>query len=49
LLAVRAGGHDMTCLFRDRVLPSPGETIRIRPVPDLVHVFDEQTGLRLAH
>jgi multiple sugar transport system ATP-binding protein len=49
LLAVRVGGHEMTCLFRDRVLPSPGETIRIRPDPGLVHVFDEQTGLRLSH
>lgn len=49
LLAVRAGSQEMTCLFRDRVLPQPGETIRIRPDPDLVHVFDEQTGVRLPH
>jgi multiple sugar transport system ATP-binding protein len=47
LLAVRANGQVITCVFRDRVLPKPGETIRIRPDPDLIHVFDEGTGLRL--
>ena len=48
LLAVRAGGQDLTCVLRDRVLPRPGETIRIRPEPGLVHFFDTQSGQRLA-
>ena len=47
LLAVRAGGQDLTCVFRDRVLPKPGETIRIMPAPDLVHLFDAETGQRV--
>ncbi len=48
LLAVKAGGQDLTCVFRDRVLPRPGETIRIRPEPTLVHFFDAETGQRLS-
>ncbi|WP_375461889.1 ABC transporter ATP-binding protein [uncultured Enterovirga sp.] len=47
LLALRAGGQDLTCVFRERVLPKPGETIRIKPNADLVHIFDAETGLRL--
>ncbi len=47
LLAVRAGGQDLTCVFRERVLPRPGETIHIRPDPALVHFFDAESGQRL--
>ena len=49
LLAVRAGGQDLTCVFRERVLPKPGETIRIRPDPSLVHLFDRDSGERIVH
>jgi multiple sugar transport system ATP-binding protein len=48
LLALRAGGQDLTCVFRERVLPRPGETIRIKPNPELVHLFDAASGARLA-
>ena len=48
LLAVRMGGQDVTCVFRERVLPKPGETIRLRPDPNLIHVFDQESGLRLS-
>ena len=48
LLAVKAGGQEITCVFRDRILPKPGETIRIRPDPELVHYFDAGSGQRLA-
>ena len=47
LVMVRAGSHEMICVFRERVLPNPGETIRIKPNPALVHIFDESTGRRL--
>jgi multiple sugar transport system ATP-binding protein len=47
LLAVRANNQVITCVFRERVLPKPGETIRIRPDPGLIHIFDEATGLRM--
>ena len=44
---VRSGEHDFVCLFRDRVLPKPGETIRISPLGKHIHVFDSETGQRL--
>jgi multiple sugar transport system ATP-binding protein len=49
LLAVKAGGQDLTCVFRERVLPKPGETIRIRPDTASAHFFDRESGQRLAH
>ena len=48
LLAVRSGGQDMTCVIRERVLPKPGETIHLRPDAGLAHLFDKETGQRLA-
>jgi multiple sugar transport system ATP-binding protein len=39
--------QEIVCLFRDRILPNPGEVIRIKPDPKLVHLFDEATGRRL--
>jgi len=48
LLAVKAGGQELTCVFRDRILPKPGETIRIKPDPELVHYFDAESGQRIA-
>ena len=45
LLALRAGGQDITCVLRERVAERPGETIRLRP--NLVHFFDAETGRRL--
>ncbi|MDB5557815.1 MAG: transporter related [Enterovirga sp.] len=49
LLAVKAGGQELTCVFRERVLPKPGETIRIRPDTASAHFFDRESGQRLAH
>ncbi len=48
LLAVKAGGHPLTCLFRDRILPQPGETISVRADPRRLHIFDRATGRRLS-
>ena len=47
LIVVRAGSHEIICVFRDRVLPNPGEVIRIKPDPQLVHLFDQESGRRL--
>jgi multiple sugar transport system ATP-binding protein len=47
-VVVRAGGQDMICIFRERVTAKPGATIRVAPDPKLVHLFDEQSGRRLA-
>ena len=45
---VRSGQHEFVCLFRDRLLPKPGETIRVSPLAQHVHLFDTGTGQRLA-
>ena len=45
LLALRAGGQDLTCVLRERVRERPGERIALRP--NLVHFFDAETGRRL--
>jgi len=45
---VKSGQHEFVCLFRDRLLPRPGETIRVSPLPQHVHLFDTGTGQRLA-
>jgi multiple sugar transport system ATP-binding protein len=41
-------GTPIIAAFRERVMARPGEEIRIRPNPDLVHVFDPDTGRRIA-
>ena len=40
-------GASVICAFRERVSAKPGETIRVRPDPALVHLFDAGTGQRL--
>jgi multiple sugar transport system ATP-binding protein len=47
-VVVRSGGQDLICVFRERVAAKPGATIRIAPDPKLVHLFDEDSGRRLA-
>ncbi|WP_207476648.1 ABC transporter ATP-binding protein [Arenibaculum pallidiluteum] len=49
LIMVRNGAAQLGCLFRSRILPQPGETIRIAPNPALVHLFDAETERRLVH
>jgi multiple sugar transport system ATP-binding protein len=46
-VVVKSNGQEMICIFRDRVLAKPGETIRVAPDPALVHLFDQKTGERL--
>jgi multiple sugar transport system ATP-binding protein len=41
------GGTDVVGVFRERVNAQPGQQIRVTPDPNLVHLFDEQTGKRL--
>ncbi len=42
-----AGEAKMVCAFRDRIRAQPGETIRIMPDTETVHLFDEETGRRI--
>jgi multiple sugar transport system ATP-binding protein len=44
---VRRSGVEFNCLFRSRVPVKPGDTIRIRPDADQVHLFDRATGRRV--
>ena len=46
-IVVRGGGQEMICVFRDRILPNPGEIIRIAPDPAATHLFDAETGRRM--
>ena len=46
-VVTKHGGVEIVCLFRDRILPKPGETIRIKPDSALVHLFDATSGVRL--
>jgi len=40
-------GKDVTAVFRERHTFNPGETLRLMPDPDHLHVFNSETGLRL--
>jgi multiple sugar transport system ATP-binding protein len=46
-VVAKAGGQEIICVFRERVSARPGETIRVQPNPDLVHLFDHDQGQRL--
>jgi multiple sugar transport system ATP-binding protein len=46
-IVARIGGQDIIAAFRERHPFKPGETIRLKPDPRLVHLFDETTGQRL--
>jgi len=41
------GGEQVVAVFRERHQFNPGEKIRLKPDPALVHLFDETTGKRL--
>jgi len=47
LIVVKGGKTELDCLFRSRILPNPGETMRIQPDPAHVHLFDAESGRRL--
>ncbi|WP_454848500.1 ABC transporter ATP-binding protein [Rhizobium binxianense] len=43
----KLGGQSFAGLFRERVLPEPGETVRFRPQENQIHLFDPDSGMRL--
>jgi multiple sugar transport system ATP-binding protein len=47
LIAAKLGGDDVIAVFRERHNFKPGDKIRLKPDPRLVHLFDESTGQRL--
>jgi multiple sugar transport system ATP-binding protein len=48
-VVAKLGGEDITAVFRERHQFKPGEKIRLKPDPRLVHLFDETTGKRLSN
>ncbi|MGE3064495.1 MAG: ABC transporter ATP-binding protein [Hyphomicrobiaceae bacterium] len=46
-VAATMGGEDIIAVFRERHPFKPGDKIRLKPDPRLVHVFDDATGKRL--
>src|SRR5437016_6093099 len=43
----KLGGEEVVAVFRERHKFEPGDKVRLRPNPSLVHLFDEATGKRL--
>jgi multiple sugar transport system ATP-binding protein len=46
-VVAKLGGEDIIAVFRERHAFKPGDTIRLKPNPRLVHLFDEPSGQRL--
>jgi multiple sugar transport system ATP-binding protein len=46
-VVAKLGGQPIVAVFRERHQFKPGDKVRLRPDPGLVHLFDEQTGKRL--
>src|SRR5476649_2532978 len=43
----KLGGEQVVAVFRERHQFNPGDRVRLKPDPALVHLFDETTGKRL--
>ena len=43
----KLGGEQVVAVFRERHLFNPGDKVRLKPDPALVHLFDDGTGKRL--
>ena len=46
-VVAKLGGGDVIAVFRERHQFKPGDKIRLKPDPRLIHLFDETTGKRL--
>jgi len=46
-VVAKLGGEDVIAVFRERHQFRPGDKIRLKPDPRLVHLFDEASGQRL--
>jgi multiple sugar transport system ATP-binding protein len=46
-LVAKLGGQEMLAVFRERQAFKPGDRVKLKPDPRLVHLFDEATGKRL--
>ena len=46
-VVAKLGDEDIIAVFRERHQFKPGDKIRLKPNPGLVHLFDEATGQRI--
>jgi multiple sugar transport system ATP-binding protein len=46
-VSAKLGDEDIIAVFRERHQFKPGDRVRLRPDPRLVHLFDQSTGKRL--
>jgi multiple sugar transport system ATP-binding protein len=46
-VVAKVGGEDVIAVFRERHQFNPGDKIRLKPDPRLVHLFDDASGKRL--
>jgi multiple sugar transport system ATP-binding protein len=46
-VVAKLGGEEIVAVFRERHRFNPGQRIRLRPDPRMVHLFDDATGERL--
>ncbi len=46
-VVAKLGGEDIIAVFRERHPFKPGDKIRLKPNPELVHLFDAATGERI--
>ena len=48
-VVAKLGESEITAVFRERHQFKPGDKIRLKPDPRLIHLFDEATGKRLTN
>jgi multiple sugar transport system ATP-binding protein len=46
-VVAKMSGHDIVAIFRERYDFQPGQQIKLKPRPDVVHLFDKATGKRI--
>jgi multiple sugar transport system ATP-binding protein len=47
-VVLRVGeARDLTAVFRERHAFAPGDAVHLAPVPELIHLFDAETGVRI--
>jgi multiple sugar transport system ATP-binding protein len=46
-VVTKLNGHDIVAVFRERHDLRPGQTVRLRPRPDMAHLFAKETGARI--
>ncbi|MEP1198933.1 ABC transporter ATP-binding protein [Tateyamaria sp.] len=47
MVFLRFEDQDVTAVFRERHAFEPGQTIRLKPDPDHIHIFDAESGQRV--